>query len=199
MQPCIDATNADLQELMKLVQRGDTDAAISLFQRCYTPLYRQLRSQIAARVRPKFDADDVLQSVFRSFFARSQTGRLTVDNWDSLWGLLWVMARRKLGRRLKYHAAARRDVNRELPIAATGDYECEVESLASPDGIAAVKEIIDLLSAALSERDRAILELHLAFYTAVEISERLGCATRTVRRSLVRIRQQLHVLLDGHE
>ena len=46
------------------------------------------RTELDIRLRRKLDPEDVVQSVYRSFFTRYHAGQFDVANWDSLWSLL---------------------------------------------------------------------------------------------------------------
>ena len=43
------------------------------------------RSHLGGVIRQKVDPEDVVQSVFRSFFQRNAQGNWNLDDWDSLW------------------------------------------------------------------------------------------------------------------
>jgi len=62
----------------------------------------------------KVHPEEVVQSVYRSFFARYQAGQFTVANWDSLWGLLAVITLRKCANQGEHWQAARRNIGQEV-------------------------------------------------------------------------------------
>jgi len=66
----------------------------------------------------KVDPEDVVQLVFRSFFARYADARFTLEGWDNLWTVLTVLTVRKCGHRLRHFRADRRDVQCESPPVA---------------------------------------------------------------------------------
>ena len=83
------------QELIEQLRAGDNAAATEVFNRFARRIVGLARQQLHAALRSKVDPEDVLQSVFRSFFNRQREGRFAIENWDSLWGLLALITVRK--------------------------------------------------------------------------------------------------------
>src|SRR5207249_4842300 len=103
-------------ELMARLRVGDNDAATQVFNRFANRLIELARRRLNPQIRQKLDPEDVLQSVFRSFFAHQAAGQVTgLESWDNLWAWLVVITMRKCGRRIEYFHSASRDVQRELP------------------------------------------------------------------------------------
>ena len=98
---------------------GDEDAAAEVFGRYANRLIHLARSRLDGRMRRKMDPDDVVQSVFRSFFVRQADGQFELEGWDNLWSLLAriTLASADAGQQL---CAGRRDVRRELVEVASG-------------------------------------------------------------------------------
>src|SRR5262249_54926721 len=102
--------------LMSGLRAGDPSAADDVFRRYARRLIALARARLEARIGRKVDPEDVLQSVFRSFFTRYGEGQFTPGDWDSLWRILAVITLRKCGNRMEYFRAARRDVTREVSL-----------------------------------------------------------------------------------
>ena len=100
-------------DLMGRLRQGDGEAAALIFDQYANRLIGLARRRLDGLLRQKVDPEDVVQSVFRSFFQRQADGRMQVGNWDSLWGMLVVITLRKCGRAVEYFRAARRNVQRE--------------------------------------------------------------------------------------
>src|SRR5205823_4289317 len=107
------ADETSFAEMMERLRLGDGPAAAQIFDRFAGRLVGLARSRIHGLLRQKVDPEDIVQSVFRSFFLRQSEGRMEVGSWDSLWGLLVVITLRKCGRCVEYFHAARRDIHRE--------------------------------------------------------------------------------------
>src|SRR5262245_10583924 len=102
-------------DLMARLRAGQDDAATQVFDRFASHLVELARKHLDAQVLQKVDPEDVLQSVFRSFFARYPSGQLGgFASWDNLWAMLVVITLRKCGRQMDYFHAACRDVRREV-------------------------------------------------------------------------------------
>jgi RNA polymerase sigma-70 factor (ECF subfamily) len=183
--------------LMDRLHAGDDAAAAEVFDRFAGRLAALAHSRLADRLRDKVDPEDVLQSVFRSFFTRYRAGQFRLENWESLWGLLTVIVLRKCGNQAAYFRAARRDVKREEPLALTPEARLGLAALArepQPVEAAVLADTVEQLMRGLEERDRDVLALHLQGYTVAEIGAQVGVAQRTVKRALAHIREQLRSL-----
>ena len=181
-------------EFMVRLHSGDDAAAQELFRRFTHQLIALALRHIGTGLRHKVDPEDIVQSAFKSFFFRYGAGNLDVANWNSLWGLLTLIAVRKCAERVAYHTAERRDAAREVA-PPRGD---EAAAFAVPIGreptpleAAMLSETVDQLFASLDEEERPILELSLQGYTTREIGDRLGRAERTVRLLREGIRHRL--------
>ncbi len=62
-------------DLMARLNDGDDEAAAEIFNRFVRRLIFLARSRLNAQVRQKEDPEDVVQSVFRSFFTRQVEGQ----------------------------------------------------------------------------------------------------------------------------
>jgi RNA polymerase sigma-70 factor, ECF subfamily len=177
------------------LQARDGEAAREVFRRFASQLIALARRRFAPRFRCKVDPEDVVQSVFKSFFLRYGEGRLEIDNWNSLWGLLTLITLRKCAERVAYHRAQCRDVARETsaPIGEEhGASWLEVPGREpTPLEAAELSETVGRLLADLNEDDRPVIELSLQGYTVREIGQRLDRVERTVRRTRERIRLRL--------
>ena len=179
---------------MVRLHSGDDAAAGELFARFTHQLIALALRHIDMGLRHKVDPEDIVQSAFKSFFFRYGAGNLDVANWNSLWGLLTLIAVRKCAERVAYHTAERRDAAREVT-ALPGD---EPAAFAVPLGreptpleAAVLSETVEQLFASLDEEERPILELSLQGYSTREIGDRLGRAERTVRLLREGVRHRL--------
>jgi RNA polymerase sigma-70 factor (ECF subfamily) len=183
-----------VDHLMALLERGDESAAGALFERFAQRLLALARSRLDEALRRKEDPEDVLQSVFRSFFTRKQGRQFDVNDWDSVWRILTLIIVRKCADRVEYFRAACRDVRREVGPAASDagrDTWAGMADDPTPSEAAVVTELLEDLTVGLEDGDRNVLTLQLQSYTIPEISKQVRRSERTVSRILERVRKRL--------
>jgi RNA polymerase sigma-70 factor (ECF subfamily) len=188
---------SSIHELMTRLRDGDEAAAAQVFNRFANDLIVLARSRLDRLLLRKVDPEDVLQSVFHSFFARTNDGQFDIQSWDSLWGLLTTITLRKCGRQGEYFRAARRDLRREVTAAASPNdslppLALEITSPSpTPEEAAVLAETLEELLGRLDGRSRPIVSLRLQGYTTAEVSTQVGCTERTVQRVLEQVRKWL--------
>jgi RNA polymerase sigma-70 factor (ECF subfamily) len=190
------AEHQSFDDLMARLRTGNNDAASQVFNRFANRLIELARRRLDPQIRRKLDPEDVLQSVFRTFFAHHAAGEITdLQGWDNLWALLVVITLRKCGKRIKYFYSASRDVQREVsgPLSgADGGVDAGTSSdEPTPSEAAMMNETLEHLMNAFEGRHRQILALSLQGYTTREISSEVGCTERTAFRVLKRVKEML--------
>lgn len=187
--------------LMNRLRAGDEPAASEIFHLYGRRLIALAGQRLNATIRQKVDPEDVLQSVFRSFFRRHAEGTLEVSDWNSLWALLTVITLRKCGHQIEHFTAARRDVQRETQ-PHSDDSSATWQGIArdpTPSEAAMLAEMVEQLVEGLDERDRDIVELTLQGASIGEISDQIRWSQRTVSRVLDRVRRRLERIRAGEE
>jgi RNA polymerase sigma-70 factor, ECF subfamily len=190
------ASDPSFADLMARLQSGDNQAAGRVFHRFATQLIVLASNQLDPRLRPKIDAEDVTQSVFRSFFAHHAAGEMVdLESWDSLWGMLVVMTLRKCLRQKSFFSADCRDILREVAFTPFANESgaawnfCDRQP--TPEQAAVLSETVEDLLKQFAGRPRQILTLCLQGLTAAEISAQVGCTERTVFRTYERVKHWL--------
>src|SRR5262245_60853885 len=84
---------------------GDPDAAALVFRRYAHRLIGLAATRLDRLIRQKAGPEDVVQSVFRSFFTRQRQGQFQLHGWDSLWDVLAAITVRKCHNRVEYYQA----------------------------------------------------------------------------------------------
>jgi RNA polymerase sigma-70 factor (ECF subfamily) len=181
--------------LLVQLRAGDERAAREVVQRFSRRLLALAHRRLQRWVRRTEDPEDVVQSVFQSFFARVREGRFQLISWTELWRLLKAITFHKCADQLDYARARRRHVRRAVSLLSPGVCPDEMSELASrepsPLESLLLTEAVEELVGAFEVEDRPIVGLSLQGYTTVEISTRLGRAVRTVRRVRKRIQKRL--------
>jgi RNA polymerase sigma factor (sigma-70 family) len=175
-------------------------AARAIWQRYFRKLLGLARNHLKQRIRRRMDEEDVLQSMFKSFFFRQQQGQFgsALTDRDSLWRLLVTITLRKARNAANHHRRGKRDLNREGPatgaIGDDGDFSVwDLEQLESagptPETAAILTETLERRIAALGDLTlREIALRKLEGYTNLEIARQRGCTPRTVERKVERIK-----------
>src|SRR5947208_10098157 len=84
------------QSLLRRFRSGSQDAATLLYTRYAERLRAVVRSQCSPDLARRVDADDIVQSVFRSFFQRADQGFYEVPDGEDLWKLFLIIALNKV-------------------------------------------------------------------------------------------------------
>lgn len=174
---------------------GDQQAGNELFQRYVDRLTALARSRLSAKLSSRVDAEDVVQSAYRSFFARARDGQFAVDEGGDLWRLLVAITLHKLHDQVKRHTAEKRSVDAEHAFGGEDSLfgikpEVFVQD-PSPLAALALADEVEQFMRYLQPVDRRILELRLQGYTLLEIAELTCRSTPTISRLLERFKRYL--------
>jgi len=185
---------------MARLQAGDQQAAWEIFERFVDRLIALAESRLGKKLRRKIDPEDVVQSVFKSFFARQAKGQYHATSWDELWGLLAAITIHKCGHKIEHFSAARRDVSIEGSASFFTKRSHAAWEFAAREPTPAqaliLNETIDALLRPLNERERQIVLLTLEGWTTTEIGSEVKCSERTARRVLNRVGRRLQEILN---
>jgi RNA polymerase sigma-70 factor (ECF subfamily) len=185
-------------DLVQRLESGDAEAAALLFDRYARRLIGLARRRLNERVRPKVDADDVVNSVFRTFCRRAAERPFDLDGPDSLWALLVEITLRKCGRWNRHFRTRKRDIRREQTPPPLFDSDCDHEPLDAagprPEDEAVLREMVERLLGALDDRARAVCEMRLQGYEIEEIAVALKRSTATINRKLRHIKDRMKYL-----
>jgi RNA polymerase sigma-70 factor (ECF subfamily) len=189
------AQESSFVDLMGRLEAGDQDAAAQLFRRYAHQLMALARHRLDHLILRKVDPEDVVQSVFSSFFRRHRDGKFKFDNWKSLWGMLAIITVRKCSHKNRHFHTQAHDARKEVHAAPYWE-EAGVswEAIAqdpTPADAAMLAETIEHMLLQLDERDQQILRMTLQGYSVAEISDHVRRTERTVHRVLERVRERL--------
>lgn len=173
--------------LIRRYRGGEDAAATSIYLR-YAQRLRALaephcRGDLAGRV----DADDVVQSVFRTFFEGVRKEAYDAPEGGEIWGLLMVLALNKVRNLADHHRARKRDVRQTTALP-----DDPRQMLAKDDDAAGfLRLVLDEAMAGLPESNRAIIRMRIEGYEIAEIAAGTGRSRRTVERVLQEFRGRL--------
>ena len=100
--------------LLRLYRHGDQDAARLLYLRYAGRLRALAHSRTASDLAGRVDDDDIVQSVFGSFFRGVIRGAYDVPAGEELWNLFLVITLNKIRAKGEHHRAAKRDVRQTI-------------------------------------------------------------------------------------
>jgi RNA polymerase sigma-70 factor (ECF subfamily) len=183
----------DTSQARVLLERwkdGDEDAARELFQLYEDRLLNLARQRISQRFGGRLDPEDVVQSVFRTFFKRTRDGKFHIEKSDDLWKLLARITVHKTFRQIAFHQAAKRNVNLEK--CQGGDPQDHVLTLLdrgpTPQMANQFVDQVEHFLKQLRPEHRQILELRMQGYKDVEIAQKVNVSDRTIRRVMEQVR-----------
>lgn len=189
-------------ELIEMVRQGDPQAEAELHRRYVGRLIDLARTKISAKMKSRFDAEDVVQSVYRSFFINLRDGRYEFRFSGALWSLLAAITINKVRKNVRHHSAEKRSVNREqnfsLNDSMLGIAAEEIAREPTADEVNALVDELTIVLDGLPEVHRMILQCRLQENSIEAVARQADCSERTVHRALTRIRQRLHERLVEH-
>lgn len=177
--------------LLERFRDGDDLAAEALFSRYFERLTLLARSRLAPRLASRTDPEDIVLSVYRSFFVGARAGRFVLSRGGDLWRLLAAITKHKLLRQARHHGADRRSIDREVALdqSEAGSYSRQHDP--TPEEALALADELERAFERLDSLGRRVLELRLQGVQLSEIAEDTGRSERTVRRTLGQIRDIL--------
>jgi|SRR5262245_16117890 RNA polymerase sigma-70 factor, ECF subfamily len=185
------AKSAGDQGCVERWQAGDQSAAAKLYYRYVEQLVKLAQRRLSSKLAARVDPEDIVQSVFRSFFVRAKQGKFVFKGDDDIWKLLVQITIHKTLKQVAHHRRAKRDAGAE--VAASGDNDLLVSYLSrepTPEEAAIFVDQLAFFLRDLRPEDRKIIEMRLEGFDQVEIAKRLGVSDRTIRRVMERIRSQ---------
>jgi RNA polymerase sigma-70 factor (ECF subfamily) len=169
--------------LLRRFRAGQPDAATELYERYAHKLRALAAAHLGKDLGPRLDAEDVLQSVFRTFFRRAERGEYDLPDGNNLWKLLFVIGLNKIRSKGAHHRAEMRDVR-----ATTGGSAAESAltglSAADETALTELRLTIEEILGTLPASQRAIIELRMDGDKVEEIAAKTGRSKRTVERAI---------------
>lgn len=172
---------------MKQLGCGDQAAAEAIYSRYARRLLTVANARLSQQLQSRVAPEDIVQSVFRTFFRRANDGEFSVNHSGALWRLLVQITLSKVGKQVERHQAVKRGVQQE---EAVDEYQL-VDREAGPADVAALTDELDCLMSRLTDSECQVLRMALAGESPSEIATSSGISLWTVRRILRRIEHLL--------
>jgi len=176
--------------LANSLSSGDPVAAEAVFARYAERLSHLADRHLSHKLAGRLDGEDVVQSVFRTFFRRSAAGEFRIDSSAQLWRLLVTITLRKAQAKARYHTADIRDAGMEAGSGDDGKPNVATDE-PGPDQAVILVEEIEVLLRGLPPLHCQVLEGRLRGETPSEIADRLGITRQSVYRVLEVLQKRL--------
>lgn len=187
--------NSD-HRLVSRLRDGEQDAATSLYVRYAKRLALLASKQMSPELAARVDPDDVVQSVFRTFFRRVEKGEYNIPEGEELWKLFLVISLNKVRSLGAFHRAGKRNIATTETLVGDGSPKAGMQE---DEEFHALRLTIDELLAELSAPQPEMITLRIEGHDVAEIAERTGRSKRTVERVLQNFRQRLaSVIFDQY-
>lgn len=168
----------------------DPQSESDLWNHYFEKVVRLARGRMFALQGTVYDEEDAAISALNSVFRGLQTSRFPeLHDRRNLWRILVLITKRKLRAQWRRESASRRTPDPQEAADAKIGIEQIIGSEPTPDFVAEMMDETErLLDALGDDKLRRIAVMRMDGLTNDEIAARLGCASRTVRRKVDRIR-----------
>ncbi len=182
--PPVGSNRSTDASLLVRFQSGEDDAATALYKRYADRLIDLANYNKGGDLAACVDAEDIVQSVFRTFFRRVADGHYLIPESEELWKLLLVIALNKVRMIAEHHRAAKRDIKKTTAI---GDRD-----VPSPtDTTEVLRLTIEDVLAKLPESHQQVVHARIDGYGIAEIEQQVTLSRRSVERILQSFRKRL--------
>lgn len=190
-----EALSATDRSLLRAIRGGSDEAAAKLYRRYAQRLRALAKAQSSHELARREDVDDIVQSVFGSFFRAASQGLYDVPAGEDLWKLFVVIAMNKIRAKGNYHRAAKRDVR-----VTSGSEALErvgaTELASDEDALASLQMVVDEALEKLPPLTRQMALLRMQGHDIGEIVRATSRSYRTVERCLKGFRELLAGMLN---
>lgn len=178
------------RSLLRRLRGGEQDAATALYVRYAQRLQAVAKAKTSPALAARFDPEDVVQSVFRTFFRRASEGQYDVPEGDELWKLLLVISLNKIRTLASYHKAAKRDVTSTVDMTAAESLQ-RLHGAGQEGALQILEMVIEELLTDLPDAQREMIRLRIEAHSVDDIAAATRRSKRSVERVLQNFRSQL--------
>lgn len=188
--------STNVSHWIDLVKAGDSVAANRIWHHYFDRLVRSVRARLYGQNRAVSDEEDIVLSVFDSFYDAANNGRFPdLSDRDDLWRLLLRMSARKIVDKRRHDRRQRRGGSVEVhSLDQTGDGDSVIEAIGdepSPEMVLMMQESVEQVFSHLGVGQlRELAGAKLEGYSNAELAEHFGCSERTIERRLHLIREK---------
>jgi RNA polymerase sigma-70 factor (ECF subfamily) len=190
----------EFEKLMDEVAAGSERAIWTLAENFTPEIVRTVRLSLSPRLRPKFDPQDIAQSLWASLLLK-RTDLLRLRTPEQLIAYLARAAKNKVIDKARYYQTQKCDVKREQRLdegahsRGSSDERRTAGPLYSrdptPSKHASFRERLNLTISQATERDKQIFSLRLKGCTFDSIGQQLQIDEKTARRAVHALAEQI--------
>ena len=175
--------------LLRRLRKGEQDAATRLYLRYARRLHGLATAQTGQDLKSRIDPEDIVQSVFRTFFRRAQEGHYEVPDGEEIWKLFLVIGLHKIRDAAVFHRAAKRNAGRTTALVGAG--ESADPPAADQMAETTLRMVIDEILLNLNDSQKEIVTMRMEGAQVDEIAQTTKRSHRTVERTLQKFRELL--------
>lgn len=210
-----DCSGDCLATLLTRLRLGDESAASEILNRYEAQVRLVVRRCLPRILRSRFDSQDIMQSVWRSFFQRlrgeepencmkpepgEDDTNLEFNDSSQLFAFLSRMARNKVIDQYRRETSQKADIHRLQTIHNVQGSEVDPEDVAeSPAQLVEAADELSHWRSLVPQERQQLLDLKADGHSSKEIGDRLGISERTVQRVLEDLRVRLERRRMNHD
>jgi RNA polymerase sigma-70 factor (ECF subfamily) len=208
--------SGSLADLLQRLKNGDDSAASLILERYEAQVRLVVRRCLPRVLRSRFDSQDIMQSVWRSFFQRLR-GEVVEDDHgvsqpapgdpslvfgdsSQLFSFLSRMAKNKVIDQYRRETSQKADIHRECTISDEHGHAMDPPSHAeTPEDLVTAADELSHWRTLLPQNRRVLLDMKAHGLSSKEIGDQLGISERTVQRVLEDLRHRLELRRKNEE
>jgi DNA-directed RNA polymerase specialized sigma24 family protein len=187
------SSEGSITRLIGHLKEGDRGTSQQLWEAYFGRLVRLAQTRLRGAARSGADEEDIVVSVFDSFFRRAELGQFPqLQDRDDLWKLLFVLTVRKAINHIHHEGRKSRGGGRIRSLEDLEGLDArELMCIEPSPELAAqmTEECHNLLDRLGDPTLRAVATWKMEGYTNREIADKLDCVEQTVERKLRSIRR----------
>jgi len=180
--------------LLLRFKKGEEDAATGIYLRYAHRLQLLALSQAGRALAVRLDPEDVVQSVFRTFFRRAAQGHYDIPDGEELWKLFLVLALNKIRCLAAYHRAKKRDVSHTTDLSKL--FKEPIADLPDDTAFGILRMTVDDILNSLPESQRSMVVMRIEGCDIQQIAVATERSKRSVERALQTFRERLLSVLN---
>ncbi len=184
------------QTLLRRFKCGEADAATELYIRYANRLEQLASKQTSPDLAFRVSSDEIVQSVFRTFFRRASIGQYDVAQGEDLWKLLLIISLNKIRSQSEFHRAQKRDVGKTITLKNEFFQNQSSAKDGNETAYVILKMTVDELLDDLPAGHADIVRLRIENQTLPAIAKKIGRSHRTVERVLQKFRDKLLEIVE---